>query len=220
MAKVRSETVWIGGKEFHREIRCDRDGLFTANLPDYVVEVLGGRREMGGPTLEACKSAWEAAVKEYLLSRTTRRRVIVYHVRMCARIQRSGRAVLARSEMGLSEGMALELAVGVYDEIAVAAPRTGVVKYRYEFLDSSIPTAFRITRNALNVPHGDRAPGCVEWTPEAEAWFAALCGGYEALLLKLDRAFASPAQLTAVMAGDVPLLLAPPGREDVDRLPE
>jgi hypothetical protein len=196
MAKVSKTTWYVDGAPVVCEIHVDSSGEFSVKLPEPVASTLQKSR-VSGQTLNAARRAWELALAEYANAKTTACKVILYHVGMS--MDRLGRSDLQGKfdTVSFSDGIALDLAVGVYEE-KKRSLSTGF-NYSYTLLESSIP----IELSLCNVGHrrGDRREEwLLEWTPEREAWFAEFGKGYLALIDRLIGMFSSTKTLEAGIA--------------------
>lgn len=66
-----------GGQEFIRKVKCDSRGTFECDLPPLVAKH-SDTTTATGDTLDACLSAWNAAVNKFFAGKREESRVIIY----------------------------------------------------------------------------------------------------------------------------------------------
>lgn len=179
------------GAPFVREIKVDVKGQFSIALPAAVVAA-GFESPVRAETKDKVIRAFNDAIAAYRAAATTSKRVIVFQFRANAYIFGSDDCcVLRRNDISFCQGTALALSVEVFEELETKKA-DGSKSYRYEPVDSSIPRGLRFNnRHAPVRQTGYRADNRIEWSVEAEAFFAKIGRSLETLMLTLDSGFKS-----------------------------
>ena len=217
MAVVKTQTMYVLGREFKMQIRVLKDGLFRIKLPSWVsADLTFG--EVSHETQRGVEKKFEDTIKQVALSRQQVRKVIMIDYRAAARIwERWEPPAPTRDEheedeyedydpwheddnelllgshniphehsLSFNSGGGLTVYAQVFEEKHIVL-EDGLNQYKYTHIPSSIPPT-------LGLGHGCEGPskhqvlrgrpqGVIEWTPEAEAFFAALGHNLDRLIM-------------------------------------
>jgi hypothetical protein len=199
MGVIQTEKIYFDGVEFVKKTRCNADGKFRIKYPAAVVQLLGDPKEAVADTKRAAERAFEGRLDEFKQAKTSRRKVILYEVKLNCRVSRDGRIVLGRNDIHFTTGYAISVWAGVFDEERVR--RAGGDIYHYHRVDSAISGGMAsgspgFGLRALNDPKEN----LVVWTEEREAFFCRVAEVMETLALRLDEMTSEGADTLAQIA--------------------
>lgn len=191
MPRVSKVKTWFAHEEFERIITVNGEGEFKCVLPEFAAGVLGY-----GVVTDSTKEAVERKVKkasdDYLNSKATKRKVIIYSIKRSAHIMTGTKenddwkCILNLGQVSFTEGIALDFYAGVYEETLFKSARAEKEHFEYELLPSSLPFSIEPCKCGFLVS-GYRAPNQVDWTPEREAFFMQLGLGIEKIMLAFNK---------------------------------
>lgn len=213
MATIKKETIGFNGVAIIREVKCDRKGIFSINLPKDLWEKLGINSHIQAKDLDTVLREWDSLVKQFDEAMTSRRKVIVYKLEVTARVYREERPhqpILDKDEINFTHGLAMDFAAGVFEEEHVKLK--GRENKIYHRTDTSIPYG---SGRLNHVEYHGRDYQIIDWSPEREEFFANVIGSFETLILRLHEFLGDekPEKLLKLIDSGVPLLMAKAERE-------
>lgn len=193
----RTKYPFENERNFVREVKCDAGGEFTCRLPDTAASLLG-RTEVCGRSLKEVLQNFHEAIEEYKAINTTRRRVILYQVKMNAYVFEGEFCVLNRDDISFTAGVAVAVMADVYEEVKISGPKG--CQYTYERKDSKLPRSIqkgtqRLAGGFYKQPFG----ALVEWSEERELFFCRLGLALERIAMELDK-LSSPDKVLGMIA--------------------
>ena len=204
MPVVSRVTNYPFGEKFTEEIRVDAKGTFSIKLPSQAVSVLG-YDEIKAPTLNQLKWDYRDTIDKVKAAATSKRKVILYSVRLHMSVVRDGKCVFAEKQISFAEGVAVQFQVGVYDEYTQVID--GKTKYRYENLKVDFPAgaahgAFELGYRGC--PRDKRPESILEWTQEREDFFRRCAASMEAVGLTLAQLYDIDRTVKIIESGQMP----------------
>jgi hypothetical protein len=199
MGVIQTEKIYFDGLEFLKKTRCNADGKFRIKYPAAVARLLGDPTEAVADTKRGADSAFQERLYEFEQARSSTRKVILYEVKLNSSIARDGILALSRKDIHFTNGYAISVWAGVFEEERVR--RDGGDIYHYERVDCSIPNGMvsglpNFGLRALNDPKEN----LVEWTEEREAFFCRVAEVMETLALRLNEMTSEGAEKLAQIA--------------------
>lgn len=203
MAIVKNEELFFNGRKIKRKIACNSKGIFSTELPEEVVELLGGPKVIEASSLADVEREWSKMTGQFNAAQTTTRKVILCSFDADAVIRRDEEIVFKKGSPGfMHDGVSVGFSAAVYIETSVKVSG-GQIRKSYRVESSSIPSSF--------APENNRTwdtDGChlIEWSEEREAAFVDLCTKFEELILRLDWVFKDGEKLLSILDNNQKLL--------------
>ncbi len=189
MPVVSTEKTKFEGIDFTKVIKVDSDGEFSIELPPLLVKTLQLKdSKVRARTKDLVLGAFSDQCNAYRKAKTTTRKVILYRGEFSAHVMSADgkKALISVKDVSFSNGMALDIGVGVYDEIKVEH-EDNYHSYRYNYVTSDIPKALKIEDTSHVDPSDKRESDTqvLDWTKEREAFFANMGTLLQGLIIKL-----------------------------------
>lgn len=184
MAVVKRATVKLLGSEFRKVYNFDaKSGKFWMLLPGVVRQELNlDYMRISSASVEDLDKQLASLVQQVKDKKTVVTKVIAINAKLTATIYGNGededgnrRIVIQSREVSFADGLAVSLAVGVYNETKTSLENGFTLKYAYQ--ESTIPESFRDDRGCENAV-------VVPWTQQLETEIAEYCVKLEDMALK------------------------------------
>ncbi len=222
--KMPFENTW-----YDRIVKVDARGSFTINLPPQVAAAVDVR-EVKGRTLSEAEGLAGDQIEKYRKTKRTTMKVIAYEYKCTAYITdppaapnvrpavthnaddeedefSDYRVLLYEQGISFTNGLALSLEAGVFEETATVSADGKSTVYRYKKIQSTIPIA---VSHRLKPCGPDRAEPMMPWTEEREAFFTKIGLALSSLVLQLHQATEDETKLRKLIdSGQAGRLLLP-----------
>jgi hypothetical protein len=153
MPIVKTVKLNLPDGPFTLKIKCDAEGVFTADLPPGVARKLGSV-SVYGDTLDLCRQAFDEALVQYRETLTFTRKVIVWDVEDSS-----------RDPFGKGISLVVWAAVATEEKTQNADG----FRFQYDLEKSTIPT--ELQRHGRLYEMTQPRKGVMDWTPEREEFF-------------------------------------------------
>lgn len=188
MPAISREQIGFNGEQVIRVVNCNSAGEFSIRLPPILVERLGCNSIVEGPSKEDVICKWDEKIAEYIKSAKSSKKVICYKVQTVENIS-------------FSEGVVLGISAGVFMQETITY--TNKKNVRYTEVESDIPTSAGISTHDL-LYHEHKV---IDWSDEAEGFFATLCINLQDLIDKLEKYTKDEKAVMNFIASNGPALL-------------
>lgn len=179
MGVISKTECYCDGVRYHRKVSVNSSGVFSINLPPVVASALQVDA-VTGKTLQEAEASEKVHIRQYQDSQTEKSRVIVYDVRVEARICRADGTWFQAGPSYGGTGATLSVFVGVYDMTCRKVQGRGELR-SFSVVPSSIPSSVSRDVSSHDLSRFSRVP----WTQEREDWFARVATSLEVLLMAL-----------------------------------
>ena len=212
MAIISKEQIGFETGSFLRVIKVNSEGTFSIELPEPVKRTVGfGVVE--AESKDAALRMFGEALKKHRESRSTKRKVILFHIERTAYVWRNDKCVLNATGSGggrtvaFAKGVALAVAANVFEETRIEM-EGDKVRFNYDILPSTLPKSMQEGREIMPVAQLE-ARNKIDWTEERETFFARLGLAIENIILELEK-LDSPETVSALIeAGGFKMLGGP-----------
>lgn len=188
MPVISRTTENLNGVPWKKVVKVDSGGTFEINVPEAVTKAFG-TTTVSGSTFEAAQRALNELIERFKAANTRVRRVIIHSVKAKAHIFEPDRSALhgerfvfRTDEISFTDGIALSIEVGVYDETTVEA--NGHTSISYEYVKSKLPV--QVAQRYV-VQHHREPRAVIEWTQEREDFFVRVVRAMEWLVLEMQK---------------------------------
>lgn len=164
------------GAKFKYVVRCDRKGVFSIKMPDFV-HSLTGIDEVTATTMDKVEEEYEDAIQRYRSFAIKTRKVILYNIEMTGHIDRDGQRVFEGQKMYTNISGRL---LRIWAAVAIEKHADNTKRYDYEPVKSTLDYAYNLGN------FGHQYDNVMDWTPEREKFFHDMIYAMEDLILAMN----------------------------------
>lgn len=223
MASIKTHATLFGRQRTVMKITVDKRGVFHAKIPTWATAALG-IDEVTAKTMEACEDAWiyQRVVFEQTLQKE--RKVIRYAFRIQDKEDRYCDPD-GRDDLSFGVGKGVQIAVANCIETIYFNAEGEECRRSYRWANEEVEDESDMPRDVQPYPIGYQFANfegltsaslshaqTIEWTPEREAWFVALCGAMDGLIAKMRELGENPKTLLEEVASGRLLTMGDAGR--------
>lgn len=197
MATVKIESTFFGSKPFKLRVNVDKHGIFRIKLPDWSHGALG-ELQIEATTLDEAVREFRRLQDAYAKLLQEKRKVIRYVFQLQEKTGVYDRDKTERNDISFGIGKGFQFGVANVWEIIHRDADGKEISRTYEYCcDTDDETSDKKQRSEQPYPAGfsfgsfqdmtafDIGARVIEWSPEREEWFVALCKAINTLIKQM-----------------------------------